>query len=319
LYIFYSLCYCIDNLIYIYNILSSFWNLNNLIISYTEAAYCYCENLTKSNYENFPVASYFIPKSKRKYIFSIYAFARTADNIADSKYLMPEEKTYKLEYMEDLLLNFGNYDDSLDLHFKNIFTALHDTIKQLELRNDDLLNLLKAFKQDVKVNRYEKFDDILSYSAISANPVGRLVLRIFGYDYEKHNDLYKLSDKICSALQFANFWQDVSVDLKINRVYIPIEVMSKHDYSLDDLYLKSETDKFKKVIKELVEMTEQLFTEGGELTKYLNGRLKVEIKATVKGGMKVLGLIKKSNYKVLSQRVKLSKTDKAKILLTSIF
>jgi squalene synthase HpnC len=221
--------------------------------------------------------------------------------------------------MEDILLNFGKYKDTLDIHFKNIFTALHDTVEKLELRKDDLLNLLKAFKQDVTVNRYEKFDDILAYSDISANPVGRLVLRIFGYDYEKHNNLYKLSDKICSALQFANFWQDVSVDLKINRVYIPTEIMDKYDYRLEDLYLKVETDKFKKVMKELVDKTEQLFIDGNDLTRLLDGRLKIEIKATVKGGMKILELIKNSNYKVLSLRVKLSKADKIKILVTSIF
>lgn len=221
--------------------------------------------------------------------------------------------------MEEILLNFSYYKDTLDIHFKNIFTALHDTIEKLELRKDDLLNLLKAFKQDVTVNRYERFDDILAYSDISANPVGRLVLRIFGYDYIKDKKLYDLSDKICSALQFANFWQDVSVDLKINRVYIPKEIMDRNNYRLEDLYLKVETDKFKKVMKELVERTEQLFIEGNELTKYLEGRLKIEIKATVKGGIKILDLIKKSNYKVLSSRVKLSKADKAKILVTSIF
>jgi squalene synthase HpnC len=221
--------------------------------------------------------------------------------------------------MEDILLNFGDYKDTLDIHFKNIFTALHDTIDKLDLRKDDLLNLLKAFKQDVTVNRYERFDDILAYSDISANPVGRLVLRIFGYDNIKDKKLYDLSDKICSALQFANFWQDVSVDLKINRVYIPTEIMDRNNYRLEDLYLKVETDKFKKVMKELVERTEHLFIEGNDLTKFLDGRLKIEIKATVKGGMKILDLIKKTNYKVLSTRVKLSKADKAKILVTSIF
>ena len=234
-------------------------------------------------------------------------------------YLKPEDKTEKLEFMEDLLQNFADYDDTLDMHFKNIFTALHDTISKLNLRKEDLLNLLSAFKQDVIVNRYDKFSDIMDYSDRSANPVGRLVLRVFGYDYEKDKMLYDLSDKICTALQFANFWQDVSVDLRLNRVYIPVEIMDKNDYRLEDLYLKTETDKFKRVMKELVGRTEELFTEGNELTNHLNGRLKMEIKATVKGGMKVLDLIRSSNYKVLSQRVKLSKGDKLKILVTSIF
>jgi phytoene/squalene synthetase len=109
------------------------------------------------------------------------------------------------------------------------------------------------------------------------------------------------------------------VDLRLNRVYIPAEIMDKNDYRFEDLYLKNETDKFKRVMKELVDRTEELFTEGNELTNHLNGRLKMEIKATVKGGMKILDLIRSSNYKVLSQRVKLSKGDKLKILVTSIF
>ncbi|MFZ4591690.1 MAG: squalene synthase HpnC [Ignavibacteria bacterium] len=289
------------------------------MISFTEAAYYYCENLTKSNYENFPVASYFVPKNKRKYIFSIYAFARTADNIADSIYLKPADKMEKLEFMEDLLLNFGDYDDTLDMHFRNIFVALHDTINLLNLRNDDLLNLLKAFKQDAVKNRYDKYEDILNYSDNSANPVGRLVLRVFDYDYEKDKNLYKFSDYICSALQLTNFWQDISVDLKMNRVYIPIEIMDKYGYSLDDLYLKVENDKFRKVMKDLVDRTEQMFLNGRELTDHLKGRLRMEIKATVQGGMKILDLIKDSNYKVLSSRVKLSKIDKIKIMTTSVF
>jgi len=225
----------------------------------------------------------------------------------------------KLEFMEDLLLNFGDYDDTLDMHFRNIFVALHDTINLLNLRNDDLLNLLKAFKQDAVKNRYNKYEDILNYSDNSANPVGRLVLRVFDYDYEKDKNLYKFSDYICSALQLTNFWQDISVDLKMNRVYIPIEIMDKYGYSLDDLYLKVENDKFRKVMKDLVDRTEQMFLNGRELTDHLKGRLRMEIKATVQGGMKILDLIKDSNYKVLSSRVKLSKIDKIKIMTTSVF
>ncbi len=275
--------------------------------------------MTKSNYENFPVASYLIPKSKRNFIYSIYAFARTADNIADSVYLKPEDKTDKLDFMEDLLLNYEDYDDTLDIHFRNIFTALHNTIRELDLRKDDLLNLLKAFKHDVYVSRYDKYEDIMDYAENSANPVGRLVLRVFGYDYETDEHMFVLSDKICSALQFANFWQDVSVDLRLNRIYIPSEMMNKYGYKEEDLYLRIENDNFKKVMKDLVDRADRMFTEGKELVNLLNGRLRMEIKATVKGGMKVLELIRLSNYKVLSSRVKLSKTDKAKILFTSVF
>lgn len=234
-------------------------------------------------------------------------------------YLKPEDKTDKLEFMEDLLLNYDDYDESLDIHFRNIFSALHATINQLDLRKDDLINLLKAFKHDVCINRYNKFEDIMAYSENSANPVGRLVLRVFGYDYEKDCEMFALSDKICSALQFANFWQDVSVDLKMNRVYIPNDIMEKYGYNMDDLFQRIENDKFKKLMKELVDRTENMFIEGNKLTGMLKGRLRMEIKATIKGGMKILDLIKLLNYKVLSNRVKLSKQDKAKILLTSLF
>lgn len=220
--------------------------------------------------------------------------------------------------MEDMLDNFEQYE-KVDMHFKNVYTALTDTIELTNIDKNDLKNLLIAFKQDVSKKMYQNFDELLEYSKYSANPVGHLVLQVFGYSRSINKDIFDLSDNICSALQFANFWQDVSLDLKLNRVYIPLDTIEKYNYKLQDLYTKVENDRFKKVMKELVDITEEMFNKGKDLPGLLNGRLRLEIAATIYGGMKVLELIRKSNYKVLSYRVKLGKTDKFKILLSSFF
>lgn len=220
--------------------------------------------------------------------------------------------------MEDMLDNFQEYE-KVDMHFKNVYTALTDTIEISKIDKNDLKNLLIAFKQDVSKKMYKNFDELLEYSKYSANPVGHLVLQVFGYNKDTNKEMFDLSDSVCSALQFANFWQDVSLDLKLNRVYVPLDTMEKYQYNLQDLYTKLENDKFKKIMKELVDTTEEMFNKGKDLPKLLNGRLRMEIAATINGGMKVLELIRKSNYKVLSYRVKLSKTDKFKILLSSLF
>ena len=220
--------------------------------------------------------------------------------------------------MEKLLLGDQIYE-KLDVHFKSIFTALHDTIEKTEIDKEDLRLLLHAFKQDVNKNRYDSFEDLLEYSSYSADPVGSLILQLFGYQKERDGELFRLSDKICSALQFANFWQDVSLDLLLNRVYIPLQNIEKYQYTVDDLYAKVENDKFKRIMKELVDETENMFLNGKELPKYLKGTLKIEISATINGGMKILSLIRKNNYKVLSRRVKLNKRDKLIILIRSLF
>ncbi len=224
----------------------------------------------------------------------------------------------KLNLMQDLLYSEPQYD-KLDVHFKSIFTALHDTLENTKIDKEDLKSLLYAFEQDVNKNRYESYEDLLQYSKYSADPVGSIILQLFGYDKTMDKELFSYSDKICSALQFANFWQDVSLDLLINRVYIPLQNMEKYEYSVNDLYAKVENDKFKRIMKELVDETENMFNEGKELPKHLSGTLKFEISATIKGGMKILDLIRKNNYKVLSHRVKLSKRNKLSILLKSIF
>lgn len=248
----------------------------------------------------------------------MYAFARTADNIADSPHLPPHIKIEKLDMM-DGLLDVLPGGDGLDMHFRNVFTALHDTMKNTSIDPNDLRALLKAFRQDVEKNRYEDFRELLEYAKFSANPVGHLILELFGYEKAKDARMFELSDKVCTALQFANFWQDVLPDLNINRIYIPLKNMAENDYNINDLFARVESDHFKRMMKHLVDETESMFEEGKELTRYLRGMLKKEIAATVMGGMKVLEHIRKNNYKVLSHRVKLSKGDKMGIVLRALF
>ncbi len=250
-------------------------------------------------------------------MYAIYAFSRTADNIADSPHLPPFAKIEKLDMMEGLLesLPEGN---QLDIHFRHVFTALHDTLGSTKIDKDDLRALLKAFRQDVEKNRYKDFTELTEYARYSANPVGHLVLELFGYEKEKNGEMFALSDKICSALQFANFWQDVSRDLLINRIYIPLKNMEENEYNVNDLFSKVESDNFKRMMHGLVDDTEKMFEEGRALTKYLKGTLRKEIAATIAGGMKILELIRKNNYKVLSHRVKLGKGDKFGIMMRAM-
>jgi len=252
-------------------------------------------------------------------MYSVYAFARTADNIADSKYLKPQDKIEKLEEMGEMVSEFDEARVKNDMHFRNIFTALTDTISALSLSKQDFYDLLRAFRQDAVKSSYERFEDILEYSKYSANPVGRLVLQIFGYERERYGELYKMSDDICTALQLANFWQDVSRDMRMNRVYIPEDLMKKYNYTKDQLFESVENDNFKRLMSHLADETEALFKSGKALPSHLKGRLKYELRAIINGGMSVLKMIRKEKYKVLSRRVKIKPARKLLILIKSLF
>jgi phytoene/squalene synthetase len=159
----------------------------------------------------------------------------------------------------------------------------------------------------------------LDYSENSANPIGHLVLYVFGYDEVKNKDIFQLSDQICTALQLTNFWQDVSRDLEINRIYIPKEFMLKFNYNVERLFEKKENENFRNMMRELVVMTEALFEEGKEIIELIDGRLKLELKATYLGGTEILNKIKGIDYNVLSKRIRIEKSDKINILFKTIF
>lgn len=289
--------------------------MNNLKILDYEYAYRYCKEIAIRHYENFPVGSLLIPKSKRKFIYSIYAFARTADDIADSSKLDEKSKLKRLyEFENELNKSLNSEFDRLIPETENIFIALYDTVNALNIPADELRNLLTAFRQDAVKQRYKNFSELVQYSEYSANPVGHLVLFIFNYDRSADSEAFRFSDKVCTALQLTNFWQDVSEDLKLNRVYIPEDIMKEYNYSYEMLFRKEENDDFLKMMKALIDRTRIIFADGRKILNHVKGRLRLELKATISGGEEILNKIESMNYRVLSRRVKISNYDKLRII-----
>lgn len=277
----------------------------------------YCKNLAKSHYENFPVGSLLVPKKNRQHVYSVYAFARTADDIADSGELSEDQKLERLNLLEELISEKKTL--ATEFGFEKFLPALFFTIDELKIPNKELLDLLSAFKQDAVKQKYQKFEELIDYSSRSANPIGHLVLIIFGYNEKENADLFQYSDKICTALQLTNFWQDVSVDLKIDRVYIPEEDMLRYGYSYAELINNVENENFIRVIRSLLKRTNELFDKGSPIVWKVKGRLGFELKATINGGREILNKIKHVRFKVLSKRVTLTKSDKLKILFKTLF
>jgi len=274
-------------------------------------AFHHCERLARRHYENFPVASYFLPKDKRKYVAAVYAFARTADDFADEPGMTPAERIEALNNWEMQLLEMYH-----GVAHNPVFIALRNTAERFEIPAELFRNLLQAFRSDVKTNRYETFENLLGYCRNSANPVGRLVLLLFNYRSE---ELMKRSDAICTALQLANFWQDVSVDLQKNRVYLPQEDLRHFRYREEQLFSRAQTEEFRELMAFQVRRTEELFREGKPLLNEVGKDLALELRLTWRGGALVLDKIKKMEYNVLVQRPVLSWSDKASIALSALF
>lgn len=279
--------------------------------SEVDKAFAYCEKITYDHYENFPVASFFIPAEKRKHICAIYAFARTADDFADEPGLTTPERIEHLNRWEKDL-------DDCYQHEPNgpVFVALRETISQYSIPRDLLSNLLQAFKSDVTTNRYETFADVLRYCIHSANPVGRLVLLLFGYRDEM---LMKLSDRICTALQLTNFWQDVTVDLEKDRVYLPLEDLQRFGVTEHQLKARSSTPEFRKMLEFEVGRTRNLFLDGKPLLNLVGKNLRRELRFTWLGGMQILKKIEKISYDVFTKRPKLRFYDKVALVSRVLF
>lgn len=288
--------------------------------SLINSSFKYCEQIAKEHYENFPVASLLLPKKKRKYVYAVYAFARAADDFADEPGILggTEKRLALLDEWNGKLTDCYNgkaYDP--------IFIALKKTVDDNKIPIEPLENLLRAFKQDVVNPRYQKFDELLEYSINSANPVGRLVLMIFGCHDE---EFFKYSDKICTALQLTNFWQDVNVDLGNNRIYLPEEDMKSFDYSYDDLINRKYDERFAALMEFEVSKTHEMFEEGKKLIEMTAGfkdkdlrKLSKELKLTWLGGTEILKKLKADDYDVFSKRPSISKIDKFRIFLSSRF
>jgi squalene synthase HpnC len=270
-----------------------------------DEAFAYCAELTNAHYENFPVASLFLPQEKRPYIQAIYAFSRSADDFADELTGSQEERLARLNDWEEKLVQC--YEGRAD---HPIFIALADTLRQNSIPIELLRDLLTAFKRDVTQNRYETFDDLLTYCACSANPVGRLVLMIFG---QRDETLFRLSDNICTALQLTNFWQDVAVDCKKDRLYLPLEDMRRFGYTIDEWKSGTVNESFKYLMKFEVERTRELFYRGAELPMIVEKELQIELKLVWFGGMSILKRLDWIQYDIVRHRPSLTFLNKVMI------
>jgi len=273
-------------------------------------AYSKSLKFAKYHYENFPVVSFLIPKNLRKHVAIIYWFARTADDYADEGNFSKGERLEKLNNFEFRLKQLLNGKAESDYEF-----ALANTINEKNLTAENFYNLLKAFRQDVIKYKYDNFDEIIDYCKHSANPVGRLILELFDILSEQ---AIKYSDKICTALQLTNFLQDVSIDYKKGRIYLPKDEMEMLQITEKLFEYKENNHKLKQLVKHYINRIQNLFDEGKKLFPLLSGRLKVEIKWTVAGGEEILNRIRMNDYNVLNNRPELSKTQMASLFLKSI-
>lgn len=272
-------------------------------------AYQHCTALARAHYENFPVGL-LVPAHLAPHIHAVYAFARHADDLADEGYTeaqapTPEQRVAALDAWEQQLLA----PPTAQSH--PIFIALHETMREYALPVSLFTDLLSAFKQDSVKRRYANFAEVLDYCQRSANPIGRLVLLLHR---ETEAEQMRTSDCICTALQLANFWQDISVDILKDRIYLPMDEMQQAGVSETDLRLPQASEALRQLVKSHVDRTEALFQEGRALLPTLPGRLRWEILFTWCGGRLILQKIRAQNYDTLQHRPKVSKADLPRLI-----
>lgn len=279
-----------------------------------EASYTRCLDLTRKHYENFPVAR-LVPKRLRPHVGAIYAFARTADDIADEgwgeKGQDPADRLEALAIFEEEVLRAAE-GAPLRPETDWIFGPLGDTIRRFALPPELFRDLLSAFAQDVNVTRYDDWPQLLNYCRRSANPVGRLVLLLHNL---RDDARMQQSDAICTALQLTNFWQDIAVDWQKGRIYIPLEDMEAFQVTEDDFAAATASSRLRDCLRMLCGRTRELFAEGRKLPSRLPFPLNWEIRATWHGGRTILQRIAAIKYDTLAQRPKLRPVDKLGLLL----
>lgn len=255
--------------------------------------------LASNHYENFPVASFLLPKEIRKHVAIIYWFARTADDLADEGNFDDEVRLKNLNEFENEFTNAINGKSS-----DEYFNLLVKTVSEKKLNPKHFYDLLSAFKQDVIKKRYKDFSDVLDYCNRSANPVGRIILELNNIHDEKAV-LY--SDKICTALQLTNFYQDTKIDYEKGRIYYALDEMKKFSVTENMFELNKNNQHISSLVKHNIERTQKLFDEGKPLLNFLSGKLRIEIEWTILGGEAILKKIRKNNFEVLANKPKLSK------------
>lgn len=274
-----------------------------------EEAEAYTRWLARHHYENFHVATLLLPPRLRQDFFNLYAYCRWADDLGD-EIGDPAESLRLLQWWGEQLEAMYRGEAS-----HPVFLALRRTVERHELPKQPLADLLQAFVQDQTVRRYRTYEELLGYCRYSANPVGRLVLHLCGYrDAERQ----QLSDFTCTALQLANFWQDVSVDLEKDRVYLPLEAIERHGYSLEELQARRFTPAFRNLMREAVQLARDFFYRGLPLVRRVDRRLAVDIELFSRGGLRVLERIEKLDYNVLRARPVISRTERLGLFLSTL-
>jgi phytoene synthase len=277
----------------------------------TAAAYETCLKLAARHYENFPVASRLLPRAARPHIAAVYAFARTADDFADEG---DRPVATRLALLDDWSRRLhdaaaGRVDDT-DAEPAAIFTALAATMGECRLETSLFDDLLSAFRQDVTTTRYATWDDLLDYCRRSADPVGRLVLRIAGYRDER---LDRQSDAVCTALQLTNFWQDLERDMLKGRLYVPLEIVRSAGADERDLADHRFTPAWRAALADVAARTRDLFEQGRPVADAVHGRLRYELRATWLGGVQILTRLERNGFDVFQARPVLGWRDAVSI------
>jgi squalene synthase HpnC len=270
----------------------------------------YTRWLATHHYENFQVVSFLLPKRLHQDFYNVYSFCRWADDLGD-----------EIGNTAESLRLLGWWRAELDAMFAGeagrhpVFVALQGTAKRYQLPVDPFADLITAFEQDQTVTRYRDFEQLFDYCKFSANPVGRLVLGLCGY---RDAERYALSDATCTAVQLANFWQDVTVDLQKDRVYLPVGLLEAHGYPVEALFERRFDDRFRAAMREAVEVAREFFVKGLPLADRVDRRLSIDLELFSRGGMRVLDKIEQQGYDVLTSRPSVSKLERVGLLLGAI-
>jgi len=264
-------------------------------------AQAYCRRLASTHYENFSVATWFLPKRLRQHFYNVYAYCRISDDLGDEV----GDPAASLELLDQWQTELTACYEGRPRH--PVFVALADTVRRFEIPRQEFSDLLTAFRQDQTVTRYEAFSDLLGYCRYSANPVGHLVLYLCGY---RDPERQRLSDYTCTALQLANFWQDVSVDYVKGRVYLPLEDLRRFGVREEQISAAQNTPAFREMMRFEVARAREWFTQGLPLPGMVNRELAIDIELFSRGGMEILNAIERQDYAVLGNRPAISKPRK---------
>jgi squalene synthase HpnC len=269
----------------------------------------YCRRLAVSHYENFSVASWFLPRHLRQHFFNVYAYCRISDDLADEV----GDAAMSLRLLEEWEAELDACYDGQARH--PVFVALAESVREFEIPKHEFSDLLIAFRQDQTVTRFESFGDVLAYCRYSANPVGHLVLYLCGYS---DGERQALSDYTCTALQLANFWQDVSVDYGKGRIYLPLEDLRRFGVREEEIRDGKNSAAFREMMKFEVERAREWFAQGLPLIATVDGELATDIELFSRGGQEILNAIERQGFAVLGRRPSISKGRKLGLVARAV-